>query len=128
MKLVRSLLITMLTALLCLVLAGCGSGSSAAAKKSRMSDAELGLTTEQAAGRRVYNLHCLVCHEAYSTSARNGPALAGFYKKQFMVSGLPVNDDRVRDIVTMGKSKMPAFGGQLSGDEVAALIAYMKTL
>lgn len=120
--------ITILAAVAWVVLAGCDSGPSAAAEKSHMSDAELRLTPEQAAGRRVYNLHCLVCHEAYSSSERNGPTLAGFYKKKFMVSGLPVNDERVRDIIVMGKSKMPPFGGQLSGDEVAALIAYMKTL
>ena len=45
-----------------------------------------------------------------------------------MVSGLPVNDDRVRDVVVMGKSKMPPFGSQLSEADVANLIAYMKTL
>ena len=93
-----------------------------------MSDAELGLTPPQAAGRRLYNLHCLVCHEAYTDSNRNGPSLYGFYKKKFMVSGLPANDDRVRDVVTMGKSKMPPFGSQLSESDVANLIAYMKTL
>ena len=94
----------------------------------RQSDAELGLTPQQAAGRRVYDQNCLVCHEAYSSSDRNGPSLKGLYKKKFMVSGQPVNDDRVRDITLMGKSKMPAYQGALSDQQVNDLLAYMKTL
>lgn len=94
----------------------------------RKSDAELGLDAQQARGRRVYDQNCLVCHEAYSSSDRNGPSLMGLYKKKFMVSGQPVNDERVRDITTMGKSKMPAYGSVLSNEQVDDLIAYMKTL
>ena len=116
-------LFALAAALLAFVLA-CNRGPS----RAQMSDAELGLTAQQAAGRRVYNQHCLVCHEAYSTSDRNGPSLAGFYQKKFMVSGQPVNDERVRDIIVLGKSKMPAFGSQFSDEQLAALIAYIKTL
>ena len=106
---------------------GCNRGPSAS-ERAQMSDAELGLTPQQSGGRRLYNLHCLVCHEAYSASDRNGPSLSGFYQKKFMVSGQPVNDERARDIIVLGKSKMPAFGGQLSDADVDNLIAYIKTL
>jgi mono/diheme cytochrome c family protein len=91
-------------------------------------DAELGLNPPQAHGRALYDQHCLVCHEAYSRSDRNGPSLMGLYKKQFMVSGQPVNDDRVRDIINMGKPKMPAYGSTLSAQDLDDLMAYMKTL
>lgn len=94
----------------------------------RKTDAELGLSPQQARGRRVYDQHCLVCHEAYSSSDRNGPSLMGLYKKKFMVSGQPVNDDRIRDITLMGKSKMPAYQGVLTSQQVEDLLAYMKTL
>lgn len=94
----------------------------------RHTDSELGLSPQQARGRRVYDQHCLVCHEAYSSSDRNGPSLMGLYKKKFMVSGQPVNDDRVRDITLMGKSKMPAYQGVLTDDQVNDMIAYIKTL
>ena len=94
----------------------------------RKSDAELGLNPQQTRGRHIYDQQCLVCHEAYSSSDRNGPSLMGLYKKKFMVSGQPVNDDRVHDIVVMGKSKMPAYQGQLSEQDVQDLIAYMRTL
>ncbi len=92
------------------------------------SNAELGLNPQQAHGRAVYDQHCLVCHEAYSSKDLNGPSLMGLYKKKYMVSGQPVNDERVRDIIQGGKPKMPAYGNQLSPQEIDDLMAYMKTL
>ena len=114
--------LALLTSAVLVLLAACNQ------TPPRKTDAELGLTPEQARGRKVYDQHCLVCHEAYSSSDRNGPSLMGLYKKKFMVSGQPVNDERVRDITVMGKSKMPAYQGVLSDQEVNDLIAYMKTL
>ncbi len=92
------------------------------------SNAELGLNPQQAHGRAIYDQHCLVCHEAYSSKDLNGPSLIGLYKKKYMVSGQPVNDERVRDIINMGKPKMPAYQNQLSAQDVDDLMAYMKTL
>ncbi|MDP9267869.1 MAG: cytochrome c [Acidobacteriota bacterium] len=126
MKIVRRVLAAaMLVPVFCFAPLGCNRAPSA---RAQMSDAELGLTATQASGRRLYHQHCLVCHEAYSPSDRNGPSLAGLYRKKFMVSGQPVDDERVRDLIVLGRSKMPAFGGQLSDDQLAALLAYMKTL
>jgi mono/diheme cytochrome c family protein len=94
----------------------------------RKSDAELGLTPQQASGRRVYDQHCIRCHEPYSTRGKNGPGLAGLNKKGFMPSGIPVNDDRMTDVILMGKSKMPAFKGAISKEQLEDLLLYMKTL
>lgn len=44
------------------------------------------------------------------------------------VSGLPVNDERVRETITMGRGKMPPFGNLLDERQLADLIAYLKTL
>lgn len=109
-------------ALALLLLAGCEQAPPV------KTDSELGLTPQQARGRKVYDQNCLVCHQAYSSSDRNGPSLQGLYKKKFMVSGQPVNDDRVRDITLMGKSKMPAYQGVLAEQQVEDLLAYLKTL
>lgn len=104
------------------VLAGCET------RPPRKSDSELGLDPQQARGRRVYDVHCLVCHEAYSASDRNGPSLMGMYGKKFMTSGQPVNDERVRDAIVLGRSKMPAYGDLLSEQQVNDLLAYLRTL
>jgi mono/diheme cytochrome c family protein len=94
----------------------------------RKSDAELGLNPQQAQGRRVYDRECIRCHEPYSRWGTRGPSLTGLYKKKFMPSGIPVNDDRLRDVIMMGKAKMPAFNRTLTDQQVTDLLAYLKTL
>lgn len=94
----------------------------------RKSDAELGLNEQQARGRSVYDQQCIRCHEPYSRWGTKGPSLTGIYKKQFMPSGLPVNDDRMHDVIMMGKAKMPAFNQTLTQKQLDDLLAYLKTL
>ena len=94
----------------------------------RKSDAELGLNPQQAAGRHVYDARCGMCHEAYSSRALKGPSLQGLYKKPYMPSGTPANDDRVREVIVLGRSKMNGFGSVLSTHQVDNLLAYLHTL
>ena len=102
---------------------------SACDVERRKSDAELGLTAQQAAGRRVYDRYCDQCHEPYSTSGKKGPGLKGIFKKQYLsVSGLPANDDRVTEIIRFGRSKMPAFSQTLDQQQIQDLLVYLHTL
>jgi mono/diheme cytochrome c family protein len=94
----------------------------------RKSDAELGLNTQQAAGRRVYDQNCIRCHEPYSSQSLQGPSLRGIFKKKYFPSGLPANDDRMNDIVLMGKAKMPSFRPALNDQQLQDLLAYLHTL
>ncbi len=94
----------------------------------RKSDAELGLNPQQARGRHLFDRYCAMCHEAYSSRSLRGPSLEGLFKKQFMPSGTPANDDRVREVVTFGRSKMPSFGRVLNPEQVDDLLAYLRTL
>lgn len=95
----------------------------------RKSDEELGLTPRQAAGRRIYDNYCDRCHEPYSTSDKQGPSLKGMFKKPYLPgSGLPANDERVGEIVRLGRSKMRGFGDVLSQEQVQDLLAYLHTL
>ncbi|HKS72292.1 MAG TPA: cytochrome c [Terriglobales bacterium] len=95
----------------------------------RKSDAELGLTPQQAAGRKLYDNYCDRCHEPYSSRDKKGPGLKGVFQKQFLsVSGLPANNDRVSDIILYGRSKMPAFGQVMNQQQVQDLLAYLHTL
>ena len=103
-------------------------GLAACNVERRKSDAELGLSPQQARGRHVYDQHCIRCHEPYSTRGHNGPGLAGLNKKGFMPSGIPVNDDRLTDVIMMGKSKMPAFRNSITQEQLQDLLAYIKTL
>jgi mono/diheme cytochrome c family protein len=96
--------------------------------RSKMTDAQLGLKPEQAAGRHLYEQHCSMCHYAYNSKSLHGPSMMGIYKKQFMPSGMPANDERVRAVITEGKRMMPGFGNMLSSQQVDQIIAYLHTL
>jgi len=117
----KSFAILAAAVLLLAVLAGCDA-------EPRKTDAELGLTPQQASGRRVYDARCAECHYAYSTRNLRGPSLHGLFKKQFMTNGMPANDERVTDIILMGRSKMPGFQQKLTQQQFDDLLAYLHTL
>ena len=94
----------------------------------RKSDAELGLNPQQAYGRRVYDARCAECHYAYSKRNLRGPSLNGLFQKQFMSNGMPANDERVTDIILLGRAKMPAFQQKLTQQQLDSLLAYLHTL
>ena len=95
----------------------------------RRSDAELGLTAPQAAGRRTYEDRCERCHESYSAKDKKGPGLQGLFKHQYLsVSGLPANDERVLDIISHGRKDMPGYSQVLTPQQMADVLAYLHTL
>jgi len=95
----------------------------------RKSDAELGLTPQQSAGRKIYDNNCDRCHEPYSTHGKKGPGLKGVFRGKYLsLSGLPANDERVTDIVRLGRNEMPAFSQVLDAHQVQDLLAYLHTL
>jgi mono/diheme cytochrome c family protein len=94
----------------------------------RKTDAELGLNPQQAYGRRVYDARCAECHYAYSTRNLRGPSLAGLFKHPYMKNGMPANDERVTDIILIGRAKMPGFQQKLTPQQMEALMAYLHTL
>jgi mono/diheme cytochrome c family protein len=102
---------------------------SACNVERRKSDSELGLDPQQAAGRRIYDQHCDRCHEPYSTRGKKGPGLKGMFQHKYLrLSGLPANDDRVTDIIRLGRNEMPAFNQTLNQRQIQDLLAYLHTL
>jgi mono/diheme cytochrome c family protein len=94
----------------------------------RKSDAELGLNPQQAAGRRLFDNHCSRCHRAYSSRDLQGPSLKGVFRKPYLTSGQPANDERVTDLIRYGRSKMPGYGQVLTQQQLDDLMAYLRTL
>ncbi len=95
----------------------------------RKSDAELGLNAQQSAGRKIYDSECDRCHEPYSNRGKKGPSLKGVFRHQYLsLSGLPANDERVTDIIRLGRNEMPAYSQKLSPQEIEDLLAYLHTL
>jgi mono/diheme cytochrome c family protein len=96
--------------------------------RSSWSDAQLGLTAQQARGRRSYNARCANCHEAYLDRPRNGPSMKDLYKKKYLPSGAPSNDERVRDAILLGRPYMPGYRSVMNERELEDLMAYLHTL
>ncbi len=91
-------------------------------------NAELPLTPVQASGRDLFVRLCSECLEAYASRAKYGPSLEGVFRKRYLSSGMPANDDRVRDVITLGQGNMPGFGRVLTPQQVDEIIAYLHTL
>ncbi|MGB8885870.1 MAG: cytochrome c [Candidatus Korobacteraceae bacterium] len=117
----RFVLLAAIAVILIAILGACDS-------EPRKTDAELGLNAQQASGRRVYDTRCADCHYAYSTHNLRGPSLHGLFKKPFMKSGIPANNERVTDIILLGRAKMPAFQDKLTQQQFDNLMAYLHTL
>ena len=94
----------------------------------RKSDAELGLNSQQARGRVVYDRLCIRCHEPYSSREIQGPSLHNILKKEQFPSGIKASDERMVDVIEMGKSKMPSFRNSLTDQQLQDLLAYLHTL
>ncbi len=73
-----------------------------------------------AQGESVYEQNCARCHGERGTGAGSAyPALAGNER----VTGEP---DRVVEIVVHGHGGMPAFGDELSNEEITAVVSYIR--
>ena len=104
----------------CVLLAGChGTPPS---KPLEM------LTAQEQLGRADFAANCGACHYDRESGSLHGPSLLGVYKKPYLPSGAPANDDRIRNVILHGRGNMPALGGTISDDTVVDILAYLKTL
>jgi mono/diheme cytochrome c family protein len=101
--------LAVLTALACTsVLTACGDTDDDEGNGSGNGD--------PTAGKAVYDVHCAGCHGASGEGSGNYPSVAG------------EGGSEAIDIVTNGDDAMPAFGGTLTEQEIADVVAYLDTL
>lgn len=86
------------------------------------------LNPQQARGHVVFETHCGVCHYDRQSGGLHGPSLAGVYKKPYLPSGAPANDERVTATILHGRGLMPAVGNMMDTQDVDDLVAYLHTL
>jgi mono/diheme cytochrome c family protein len=98
---------------------GCNSSSSAKPRP---------LTVEEQRGRDLFQANCAICHNPYKNEPLQGPPLVKLFRKQELPSGLPVNDEHVRDTILMGRRNMPRFNDVLDEKQINDLLAYLHTL
>jgi cytochrome c2 len=86
------------------------------------------LTPTELRGYTVYRQQCAQCHNANSEKPLHGPGLQAIFKKPYLPSGAPANDDRVRATILEGRNMMPPFGNALNDQQMNDLLAYLHTL
>lgn len=107
-------------AAICAVLGGCRSTPPS-------KPLEL-LTPQEQLGRANFAASCGACHYDRESGSLHGPSLLGVYKKPYLPSGAPANDDRIRNVILHGRGNMPALSGSISDDSLDDMLAYLKTL
>lgn len=86
------------------------------------------LTPQEQQGRALYDQLCASCHYANHTGDLHGPSLFAMYRKKFLPSGAPANDQRIIPVILHGRNMMPGYGNQLDEQQMQALLAYLHTL
>jgi mono/diheme cytochrome c family protein len=86
------------------------------------------LTPTEMQGRAIFQSHCAMCHSANTEKSLHGPGLQGMFKKRYLPSGAPANDDRVTATILHGRNMMPGFGNELDERQLQDLLAYLHTI
>lgn len=117
----KSALSLIVSAVLTPLLAGCGPSLAPSKPVSA-------LTPQEQQGRAVYDRDCAGCHYANHTGDLHGPSLFGMYRKKYLPSGAPANDERVTPVILRGRNMMPGYQNQLDDEQLRDLLAYLHTL
>jgi len=86
------------------------------------------LNVQQARGHAVYQARCQVCHYDRKDAPLNGPPMIGVFKKQYLPSGAPANNERVTATIVHGRNLMPAQRNTMDAQDLDDLLAYLHTL
>ena len=77
--------------------------------------------------KTLFARHCGVCHSMSGIWARVGPPLKGLFERGQLVTGKPVTDENVREVILKGGPRlMPGFQYMLTEDQVNAILADIK--
>jgi mono/diheme cytochrome c family protein len=86
------------------------------------------LNPQQAHGHVVYQVHCAACHYDRKNDPLHGPPMISVFKKQYLPSGAPANDERVTATILHGRNLMPPQGNTMDQQDLDDLLAYLHTL
>lgn len=80
-------------------------------------------------GKDLFNDRCALCHDVDSARRKPlGPSLDGLFRRTTLVTGKPVNEENVKEVIITGPtSGMPAFRYTLSDRQIDDLVEYLKT-
>ena len=99
-----------------------GAGTTAAGAGAVTTAAGGGATTAAAStadGKALYEANCATCH-GKTGGGGFGPSLKGIQDR--------FSEEEETSIIKNGQGSMPGFGSDLSSEEIAAIVAYTRTL
>jgi mono/diheme cytochrome c family protein len=77
--------------------------------------------------KTLFARHCGVCHSMSGLWARVGPPLKGLFERGQLVTGMPVTDETVREIILKGGPRlMPGFQYLLTEGQVSEILRDIK--
>jgi len=77
--------------------------------------------------KTLFARHCGVCHSMSGVWMRVGPPLKGLFKRKQLVTGKPVTDENVRELILKGgPGLMPGFQYMLTESQVSAILEDIK--
>ena len=74
-------------------------------------------------GREIFYYKCWFCHNEFT---KNAPQLTGLYQRGTLLSGMPVNDDNVKDRIRNGGAGMAAYKYTLSEADLNDLVSFVR--
>ena len=74
-------------------------------------------------GREIYYYKCWFCHNEFSKTA---PQLTGLFQRPTLLSGLPVNNETVKDRIRNGGEGMAAYKYTLGEADLNDLVSFMR--
>lgn len=103
--------------LLLLATAACGTWKDKAARAG-----------DPQAGQAVFARNCSVCHYSDTYETKFGPGLKKIFRIDKLQSGSPASEASITEQIQKGSRNMPAFEKKLNAQDVADVVAYLKTL
>jgi mono/diheme cytochrome c family protein len=85
------------------------------------------LNPQQARGHEIFQAHCAQCHNDRTDGSLHGPSMLGVFKKPYLHSGAPANDERVTTTILHGHGLMPA-QPDMDPQDLDDLLAYLHSL
>ena len=74
-------------------------------------------------GREIFYYKCWFCHNEFSKTA---PQLTGLFARGTLLSGLPVNNDTVKDRIRNGGEGMAAYKYTLNEADLNDLVSFVR--
>lgn len=102
----------------CIAAAACNNGEEGTDTGTEPTRTETiaALTADEAAGMAIYDENCALCHGADGTGGIGSDLTASAF-----------NETESIDIVIEGEGSMPAFGNDLTDQEIKDVVAYTLT-